>query len=756
MESLLQESLPQLESSQKRFNLFIYSDRYTITGHWKIIDSVPSERLSDLQQKALSFNYLISIDRENYLIHPDETDVFSTLAGQLSASVHTHFVFRIVAPDGRVKKFDGKGMVSEDVSPRAENEDHMGHRNVLVTKIIESSPDIIEIVNLQSGRSAYINKMLLEELKYPFEEIKRFEQEKKLRQLIHHDDVVLYEAFLSQINNAGDEDTIETELRWRAADGSWPWFRTRAKIFDRDGSGVPLNILAFSQNVTDRKLAEEEKRNHRILRDLEKARTDFFNNISHEFRTPLTLLLAPLQAILQKDSFSKTEVYDLQIAYRNALRLQKLVNTLLDFSRTESGKLEAIFQPTDLGQYTADLASNFRAIIEHAGLKFTVRCAAIQSPVYINREMYEKILFNLLSNAFKFTFHGKIDVKVTENKNHIKLIVTDTGVGIHHQNIDKIFDRFVRIEGGQARAYEGSGIGLSLVRELVRLHGATIKASSTPGEGTQFTVNFRKGKAHLPAKNIFELKDNNRGPASAEPYVEEMKGWVTGLEVIEDKPVAARGDSHLPKSLVLVVDDNADMRGYLKRLLRSDYEVVEAANGKEALEFIRPGSLPDLVLTDVMMPETDGYALLEAIKLNKLTMDIPVILISARAGEASRIEGMRYGADDYLVKPFSAGEMLARVDARIQIAHARRMARQALEDSNRNLQARVESRTEALQHANTSLAEKNAELEGLNEDLTAFAFVASHDLSEPLRKIQTPDPGAGSVTVDPKRGGAVQ
>jgi PAS domain S-box-containing protein len=889
MESSLQERLPLLKRSQQTFHILIHSDRYTIAGDWKVSGSDPPEYLTDLQKTAVSFNYLLSLDHENYVIHPDETPQFATLVGQLPEAVHRHFTFRIVAPDGHIKHFEGQGavseasitqggstaiegrqrsadtgetsaettgfehwafdvhrnkellhsifeasplgisllasvrnaegaivdftfqllnrtvmrqtgfstgskkkysdlapgvklqvqlkdlitvveenkvlhreilmerndtalwlnliiarfedgilMVSEDVTQRMESEEQFQRQTVLFTKVIESSPDIIEIRNLQSGRSAYINKMLLEELKYPFAEIKRIELENQLLQLIHPDDVALYESFHRHILEAGNDDTIETELRWRAYDGNWIWLRTRARIFGRDEAGAPLKYLAFSQNVTDRKLAEEEKRKHHLLREMEKARTAFFNNVSHEFRTPLTLLLAPLQEILQQGNLPHTESQELQMAYRNALRLQKLVNTLLDFASMESGKLEAIFRPTDLSGFTADLAGNFRTIIEHAGLKFNVKCAPIGGPVYVNREMYEKIVFNLLSNAFKFTLYGTIGVKVKENKNHVKLIVSDTGTGIAKEHIPKIFERFARIEGTQARTYEGSGIGLSFVRELVRIHGATIKVSSVPGEGTEFTVIFQKGKSHLPAKSIFELKENNRGSGATVPYVEEMKGWTTDLEHREDRNNKQRHTgSDVPRLLVLVVDDNTDMRAYLKRLLWDDYDVLEAPNGKAALQLIHPDRLPDLILADVMMPETDGYTLLEAIKLNRLTMHIPVILVSAKAGEASRIEGLRYGADDYLVKPFSAKEMLARVDARIQIAHTRRKAKQALQVANAELEERIAERTRALQQANASLAEKNLEMESLNADLTSFVFMASHDLSEPLRKILT-------------------
>ena len=759
MEPYLQHRSPVETVTEKEFNIFIRSDQYTLLGHWKIDES---DRLNDVQKDALSLDYVIALDDENYFIHPDEIAEFEAIISQLADCIYTHFTFRIVSLQGEVKNLDGQGLldacslssienlISRPHSVRAGGQASRAaaygepaaldtHRR-LFTQILESNPDIIQIVDLYSGRSAYVNRMLLEALQYPFEQIKQIENENRLTELIHADDIEGYNRFLMQIRDAGDADTVETEMRWRAFNGSWIWFRTRARVFVRDESGMPLKFLAFSQNVTDRKISEEEKHKYQILREMEKTRITFFNHVSHEFRTPLMLLLAPLQEVIQQGSYSRTQQNGLEMAYRNALRLKKLVNNLLDFSSIESGKLEGVFRPTDLAGFTADLASNFRTIIERTGLKFNVKCQELSEPVYINQEMYEKILFNLLSNAFKFTLQGKITVSVKQNKNHVKLIVSDTGIGMRKDDINRIFERFVRIEGVKARTYEGSGIGLSLVRELVRFHGASIKVESVPDEGTRFTVVFLKGKRHLRTRGIFESKADSHGSIAAAPYVEELKGWMPGFQSIEDDRAHeedSAADLQDRRPLVLVADDNLDMRVYLKGLLEHDYEVAMVTHGKAALAYIQDGRLPDLILSDVMMPEIDGLALLDAIRVNELTAEIPVILVSAMAGEMSRIDGLRRGADDYLIKPFSARELLARVDAKIQIARERRNARQAVLHMNRQLGQRVVEQTGALQRANAALVQKNDELENLNADLTAFAFAAGHDLSEPLRNILT-------------------
>ncbi len=632
---------------------------------------------------------------------------------------------------------DGVFVTIHDETQSRSYEQQLKHQAVLLAKVIESSPDMIQIVNLTSGKSVYINKMLLEELNYPFQEIKKIETEKRLRELIHTDDVGAYDQFLSQINSAADNDTVEVQMRWRAYHDGWRWYKTRARIFERTADGAPVKVLAFSQDITQQKTAEEEKRKLQTFKEVEKARTAFFSNVSHEFRTPLTLLLAPLQEILAKPTLPPAELAKVQFAYRNSLRLQKLVNNLLDFSRIESGKLDAIFQPTDLSRYTIDLASNFRTLVEHAGLKLNIKCPTLEEPMYINREMYEKILFNLLSNAFKFTFRGKIEVILKENKGNVKLIVRDTGVGIEKANIEKIFDRFSRIEGTKARTYEGSGIGLALVKELVSVHRGSIKVQSEVNKGTAFAITFLKGKEHLPSKSIFEYANQKEDRTLATAYVEDVKGWTVGLEGIEDKRRSRKKYSVAEQPpLILVVDDNADMRAYIRSLLETEYRVTTAPNGRVALEHISPESMPDVILSDIMMPEMDGYELVQKLKEEDETRNIPVILLSARAGEEALIEGLDHGVDDYIIKPFSAKELIARIDARLEMARTQKEIHDILMEQNKLLEQSVIERTSDLEQANSLLHRRNADLESLNAELSTFAFVASHDLREPLRKIR--------------------
>jgi signal transduction histidine kinase/CheY-like chemotaxis protein len=250
----------------------------------------------------------------------------------------------------------------------------------------------------------------------------------------------------------------------------------------------------------DKALAfEDERKRAEALAEIDRAKTALFSNISHEFRTPLTLMLGPLEAALARGSIMPDE---LDTAFRNALRLQKLVNALLEFSRIEAGRAQARFVPTNIGRSTVELAAMFESAMMRAGLRYVVRCDALEEPIYLDRDMYETILLNLLSNALKFTFHGEIEVALCNAGDRVELRVRDTGVGVAPDAVPRLFERFHRIEGTRARTHEGSGIGLALVSDLVKLHAGSVRADSTLGEGTTFTVSIPKGKAHLPADKI--------------------------------------------------------------------------------------------------------------------------------------------------------------------------------------------------------------------------------------------------------------
>ncbi|RKG85689.1 hybrid sensor histidine kinase/response regulator [Corallococcus terminator] len=479
---------------------------------------------------------------------------------------------------------------------------------------------------------------------------------------------------------------------------------------------------------------EEERQRAEQLAELDRAKTAFFHNISHEFRTPLTLMLGPLEDVLAGGPLTEAARHELEVVHRNAGRLLRLVNTLLDFSRLEAGRIDSSFEPTDLSAFTQDLASHFRSAVERTGLVFTVDCPVLPEPVYVDRRMWEKVVFNLLSNALKFTFTGSLGVRLTATGDAVVLRVRDTGTGIPAEELPHLFERFHRVRNARGRTHEGTGIGLALVRELVAQHGGDVGVESVEGEGSTFTVRIPRGSAHLPAERILAPREQESTAQGVRPFLQEAERWS------DDGPLPARpsppdaapelepgreplrpaemgGVALRPR--VLVADDNADMREYVQRVLSPSFDVTLAADGQAALEAAH-ASAPDLVLTDVMMPRLGGFGLLRALREAPATRSLPVVMLSARAGEEEAVEGLEAGADDYLVKPFSARELVARVRSMLELSRMRREAlRQELLAASlrERLQARDDFLAVASHELKTPLAAFRLHLERLERSL---------------------------------------
>jgi PAS domain S-box-containing protein len=433
---------------------------------------------------------------------------------------------------------------------------------------------------------------------------------------------------------------------------------------------LELVVAQIASGLGNARGYAEERHRAEALADLDRAKTAFFSNVSHEFRTPLTLMIGPLEELLERDGLPEGLRYELDVVHRNSLRLLKLVNSLLDFSRLEAGRLQARFLRADAGALTADLASVFRSSIERAGLAFDVRCDTVDD-AYLDRDMWEKIVFNLLSNALKHTLRGRIAVRVAARKDTFTLTVADTGVGIPAEALGQVFERFYRVPNARSRTNEGSGIGLALVEAFTKLHGGRVGVASKVDVGTTFTVTIPRGLEHLPADRIATGTATHARERSADAFIEETRSWDATLA-----PPVAPAELPADAPTVLLVDDNADMRDYLARLLAARFRVVTAADGVEGLAMAHDAA-PDLVLTDVMMPHLDGFGLLKALRADERTRDLPVVLVSARAGEEAWIEGIDAGADDYLVKPFTARELYARVANNLAMARVRRQYLQA-------------------------------------------------------------------------------
>jgi PAS domain S-box-containing protein len=458
-----------------------------------------------------------------------------------------------------------------------------------------------------------------------------------------------------------------------------------------------LVATQIASGMADAQALEEERHRAAALAEIDRAKTAFFSNVSHEFRTPLTLMLGPLEDLLSNahGPLPADVAATLTLAHRNSLRLLKLVNSLLDFARLEAGRIEASYEPTDLAATTAELASVFRSAVEKAGLRLVIECEPLAQPAYVDRDMWEKIVLNLLSNAFKFTFDGEIRVTLRAVGERIELRVSDTGVGIAEADLPKLFQRFQRVRNARSRTHEGSGIGLALVRELARIHGGDITVESRENVGTAFTVSLPMGKEHLPAERIGAVRQLASTRLGAQTFLEEAQRAApndTIVDYVRADPVPAhapRPPATDKRARIVLADDNSDMRDYVRRLLARDYDVVAATDGQAALEAIR-AELPSLVLTDVMMPRLDGFGLVTAIRADERTRSLPVILLSARAGEEARIEGLAAGADDYLTKPFNARELLARVSSQLILANQRRELERALRHRGEQLETLLE------------------------------------------------------------------
>jgi signal transduction histidine kinase len=441
-----------------------------------------------------------------------------------------------------------------------------------------------------------------------------------------------------------------------------------------------LLASALTAAVNTVRTREQERRRAEALAEIDRAKTAFFSNVSHEFRTPLTLMMGPLEDILSSGEELSTSVAGrIALVHRNGQRLLKLVNSLLDFSRIEAGRMQGNFEPTDITAFTAELASNFRSATERAGLRLIIEPHSFHDLIHVDRQMWEKVVLNLLSNAFKFTLAGEIRISWQHSADGraVEMSVRDTGTGIPADELPRLFERFHRVEGARGRSFEGSGIGLALVLELVKLHGGTIHVSSTLGLGSNFTVSLPRGSSHLSMQKIragSAVVDQTRGDA----FVNEALSWLAEA----DAPSSAETAGELPGKMitgrVLVADDNSDMRGYVVRLLRdAGLDVRAVSDGQAALEVARASAF-DLILSDIMMPNLNGFELLKAVRSDPALRDVSVILLSARAGEEARVEGLDAGADDYLIKPFAARELVARVAGAIGLARGRRASQEAM------------------------------------------------------------------------------
>jgi DNA-binding response OmpR family regulator/two-component sensor histidine kinase len=345
------------------------------------------------------------------------------------------------------------------------------------------------------------------------------------------------------------------------------------------------------------------------------------------------------------------------VMLRNAERLSKLINQLLDLSKLEAGKMTLHASRVDLVQLLREIASSYESLAANKNIKYFFYPEVTELVVYIDQEKMEKVVHNLLSNAFKFTKEGgEVILYLKADGKHCSINVKDTGIGIPTDQLSKVFDRFHQVDSSQTREYEGSGLGMALAKELVELHHGTIMVESTDGKGTTFTVRLPLGKEHFKADEIMDEVTMK----SSREYIDDLS-LTTEMNGHEDEQALELSE----QPILLIVEDNTDMRHYIRKTFSDRYQIIEAANGKEGITKAQE-VVPDLIISDVMMPEMDGYKFCDHIKTNELTSHIPVILLTAKADHQSKLAGLKTGADDYLSKPFDADEIKFIVRNRIE------------------------------------------------------------------------------------------
>jgi signal transduction histidine kinase len=423
-------------------------------------------------------------------------------------------------------------------------------------------------------------------------------------------------------------------------------------------SGIGRSVAAARARKSERERAD-------AIAALDRAKTALFSDASHELRTPLALILGNLDELLEDGRLPASAHDPLAAAHRGAMRMLKLVGALLDFSRIEAGAQIAA-APTDVAQLTSEIAATFRSTVERAGLRLVVDCPRLAAPAYVDADAWERVVSNLLSNSLKFTLEGEIRIRTWAQDGELWLTVQDTGIGIAPDELQRVFERFYRAPDSRARTREGLGIGLALVRELVQLHRGSIEAQSDACDGTTMIVRVPLGSDHLPSAPVAAWEVAGPRGSSAALFVAEADGWLQDPPSTPDEATDER-----PRALV--AEDNGDMRAYLRRLLSADFNVVLARDGREALELARRDPV-GVVISDVMMPGLDGFELVRELRRDPRTRELPVVLLSARGDPESTLQALELGADDYIVKPFGARELLARVRSTVDGSRLRAQA----------------------------------------------------------------------------------
>lgn len=438
------------------------------------------------------------------------------------------------------------------------------------------------------------------------------------------------------------------------------------------------NKLRFREFALRFELDENRKaleQSNQKLMELDQIKSRFFANISHELRTPLTLLIAPLERLLKKFNHSlDTETRGILVTmHSNGMRLLKLINDLLDLVRMESGRMDVKLETVSVGDFVRGLASAARQVADDKRIRFETRVADNLGFVSVDRDKLEKIVLNLVFNALKFTpSGGQVELIAERRGDHLAMVVSDTGVGISGKNLPFVFDRFWQADGSSKRKYQGVGIGLALVKELTEVQGGNVSVESVEGKGTTFTVllPYREA-AEVPKSPAQEGPNSDTSTVSSEEWLSNLYRRAELFPAITPvqgsiKPVEVSKNGKRPKALV--ADDEPDMLRFLKSQLVDHFEVLEAVDGQQAIEKANQ-FLPDIILLDMMMPEKDGLQVCRELRERTSTQSIPIVMLTARADEETKMAALEAGASDFLPKPFSIAELHARINNLVESHH---------------------------------------------------------------------------------------
>ena len=445
-----------------------------------------------------------------------------------------------------------------------------------------------------------------------------------------------------------------------------PWYQTTLAFL------IYILLIGSILSVTWKTQLKRIKNKHEYemsrfeaqkLHEVDQLKSHFFANISHEFRTPLTLILGPSKQLIEKVKDEKAN-QELSLIHKNAKKLLALVNQLLDISKLESGNMKLLTSPQNIVSLMKALVMSFASYAERKKINLKFNSTEGEITVYIDWDKFEKIITNIMSNAFKFTPEGgNVEVTVQTKNQYLNVNIIDTGVGIPKERVSKIFDRFYQVDGSHTREHEGTGIGLSLTKELVELHKGKIEVESEEGKGTSFTVSFPLGKEHLKPEEIVDAMQEKVAedkPGQKQEYEKEKIGYEKEIESSAEFKIDNKLDNSDTLPLLLIVEDNSDVRNYIKENLKQNYRVLEAEDGEDGWNKSIE-QIPELIVSDVMMPKMDGFKLCEKLKTDERTSHIPVILLTAKASKEDKLTGYETGADEYLMKPFEPDELRARI-----------------------------------------------------------------------------------------------